>query len=62
MLLLKAICDGYSFPANLDRDPPPADSHWPETQLDSVTNRLIENWSRERLAEVLDELDWKHRA
>lgn len=26
MLLLKAICDGYSFPANLDRDPPPADS------------------------------------
>lgn len=24
--LLKAICDGYSFPTNLDRDPPPADS------------------------------------
>lgn len=24
--LLKAICDGYSFPTNLDKDPPPADS------------------------------------
>jgi ectoine hydroxylase-related dioxygenase (phytanoyl-CoA dioxygenase family) len=23
--LLKAICDGYSFPTNLDKDPPPPD-------------------------------------
>jgi hypothetical protein len=31
--LLKAICDGYSFPTNLDKDPPPPDGVRAEPEL-----------------------------
>ncbi|WVO24628.1 uncharacterized protein IAS62_005996 [Cryptococcus decagattii] len=60
--LLKAICDGYSFPTNLDKDPPPADSHCPETQLDRVTRGVAEKWSGDTLNQALDELAAKRAA
>ncbi|WWC61258.1 uncharacterized protein I303_103839 [Kwoniella dejecticola CBS 10117] len=51
--LLQAICDGYSFPTNLDKDPPPANGHCPPTQLNLVTKALRGSLSASDLAEQL---------
>ncbi|GFZ51340.1 hypothetical protein JCM24511_09100 [Saitozyma sp. JCM 24511] len=52
--LLKAICDGYSFPTNLDKDPPPPDGHCPPTQLDRAFRALESDQTTSQLEEVLE--------
>lgn len=50
--LLAAVADGYSFPTNLDNDPPPPNGHCPPTQLDIA---------RSALGAGVDEADLKDR-
>jgi ectoine hydroxylase-related dioxygenase (phytanoyl-CoA dioxygenase family) len=38
--LLKAICDGYSFPTNLDKDPPPPDDIFAALPSDTAGSRF----------------------
>jgi ectoine hydroxylase-related dioxygenase (phytanoyl-CoA dioxygenase family) len=73
--LAKAVADGYSFPTNLDRDPPPNDGvsslrgvrpadiqHCPPSQLDLVMQGLYDDWSGARLAVELDAYIERHKA
>ncbi|WVW83251.1 hypothetical protein I302_105270 [Kwoniella bestiolae CBS 10118] len=60
--LLQAISDGYSFPTNLDKDPPPADSHCPETQYDRITVGVKERWSMDTLQQNIKQLQDKRAA
>ncbi|WWD10288.1 hypothetical protein V865_008423 [Kwoniella europaea PYCC6329] len=60
--LLQAISDGYSFPTNLDKDPPPANSHCPETQLDRITVGVKEGWTLDTLEKNIKELQDKRIA
>lgn len=47
-----AIADGYSFPTNLDSDPP-IGGNAPETQQDIVKRALSESWDLAKLMETL---------
>lgn len=62
---VQAIADGYSFPTNLDKDPPPASGvrvlinetdkqHCPATQQDLVLLALQEQWPQGRFEAALD--------
>ena len=50
---IAATAAGYSFPTNLDTDPP-IDGLAPETQAALLTRAVAENWTAEALSEALD--------
>ncbi|KAL7418288.1 hypothetical protein Q5752_006744 [Cryptotrichosporon argae] len=52
--VLRAVCDAYSFPTNLDRDPPPASGHCPPTELDRAADALAGGQSVEQLLDAID--------
>jgi ectoine hydroxylase-related dioxygenase (phytanoyl-CoA dioxygenase family) len=49
---IAAVADGYSFPTNLDLDPP-IGGNAPETQQDIVRRAVAEQWTWTRLDEAL---------
>jgi hypothetical protein len=51
---LAASAEGYSFPTNLDRDPP-LGGMAPKTQKQLVLEALRGNWEPEELAKALDQ-------
>ena len=50
-----ATAEGYSFPTNLDTDPP-IGGNAPQTQADILRQALAENWSQAALEAALDAL------
>lgn len=50
---IATVADGYSFPTNLDSDPP-IDGNAPETQQQMLARALEEGWDLARLGEVLN--------
>lgn len=53
--LFAAVADGYSFPTNLDKDPPPPSGHCPPNQLDIARSALSKNQDQATLSNLLDE-------
>lgn len=53
--VLAAAAEGYSFPTNLDRDPP-VGGLAPKTQKAILRDAVVEGWSAQRLSEGLDAL------
>ena len=53
--LIAASAEGYSFPTNLDSDPP-VDGMAPETPQRLVERALADSWSQERFNQALDQL------
>lgn len=51
---IAACAEGYSFPTNLDRDPP-LGGMAPKTQAALLAEALAEDWGPEKLATALDE-------
>jgi hypothetical protein len=49
---IAAIGDGYSFPTNLDSDPP-LGGHAPKTGQQMLQQALDEKWSLEQLQDTL---------
>ncbi|KAL1409119.1 hypothetical protein Q8F55_005946 [Vanrija albida] len=60
--LLEAVCDAYSFPTNLDRDPPPKDGYCPPTMLDAVQGALGRGAGKDEVEALLAELAERRRA
>ncbi|WOO82605.1 uncharacterized protein LOC62_04G006085 [Vanrija pseudolonga] len=60
--LVAACCDGYSFPTNLDKDPPPKDGYCPAPMLDVVRCALGRGANKVEAAELLAQLAEKRRA
>lgn len=58
--IVSVATDGYSFPTNLDTDPP-IDGNSPETQQHLLTRALDENWAWERLKQSLAEYENRRR-
>jgi len=58
---IAACAEGYSFPTNLDTDPP-IGGLAPETQAALVRRALREGWTPETLNEALDAQDARRRA
>jgi ectoine hydroxylase-related dioxygenase (phytanoyl-CoA dioxygenase family) len=56
--LIAASAEGYSFPTNLDRDPP-IGGLAPPSQQDVFRRAMIDGWSTTQLAEALDEHNWR---
>ncbi|MGB0387170.1 MAG: phytanoyl-CoA dioxygenase family protein [Ardenticatenaceae bacterium] len=50
--IIATVADGYSFPTNLDSDPP-VGGNAPETQQQMMSRALEENWSIETLQDTL---------
>lgn len=59
--VVAASAEGYPFPTNLDRDVP-IDRLTPPAQSDIMTTALLELWSSDRFAKVLDEYETRHRS
>jgi ectoine hydroxylase-related dioxygenase (phytanoyl-CoA dioxygenase family) len=57
---LAAAAEGYTFPTNLDLDPP-VDGLAPPSQVDVVWQALQERWSAERLDEALGGYEARRR-
>jgi ectoine hydroxylase-related dioxygenase (phytanoyl-CoA dioxygenase family) len=55
---ISACADGYSFPTNLDRDPP-IGGLAPQTQAALVRQALAEGWEPEALVQALDAQSWR---
>lgn len=55
--LLAAVPDAYSFPTNLDNDPPPPNGHCPPTQKDRVVQGVKEGVDAREMARRIDEYD-----
>jgi len=53
-----ACAEGYSFPTNLDRDPP-VGGLAPETQAQLVLKALAEKWPASAFNEALDKQSWR---
>ena len=53
-----ACAEGYSFPTNLDRDPP-LYGLAPETQAQLMLKALAEKWPAEAFNEALDKQSWR---
>jgi ectoine hydroxylase-related dioxygenase (phytanoyl-CoA dioxygenase family) len=51
-LIVTTVADGYSFPTNLDSDPP-IGGNAPETQQDVLRKALAEGWASGQLSTVL---------
>lgn len=58
---IAAVADGYSFPTNLDSDPP-IGGNAPETQQDIMRKALDNNWSSEELLAALAEYAQRRQA
>ncbi len=58
---IAAAADGYSFPTNLDSDPP-IDGKAPETQQQLLRRALDQSWSLEALCRQLDEYQNRRQA
>ncbi|MFV1442253.1 MULTISPECIES: phytanoyl-CoA dioxygenase family protein [unclassified Phaeobacter] len=58
---IAACAEGYSFPTNLDRDPPTGGLA-PQTQADLLHQALAEGWPPERFNEALAAQDARRRA
>jgi ectoine hydroxylase-related dioxygenase (phytanoyl-CoA dioxygenase family) len=56
-----ACAEGYSFPTNLDRDPP-LHGLAPETQAQLMLKALAEQWSAEAFNEALQMQAWRRLA
>ena len=56
-----ACAEGYSFPTNLDRDPP-IGGLAPETQAQLMLKALAENWPADAFAKALAEQSWRRLA
>jgi ectoine hydroxylase-related dioxygenase (phytanoyl-CoA dioxygenase family) len=59
--VIAVIADGYSFPTNLDVDPP-VDGNAPESQQQLVRRSLDQSLTPQRLSERLDENDSRRNA
>jgi ectoine hydroxylase-related dioxygenase (phytanoyl-CoA dioxygenase family) len=55
---IAACAEGYSFPTNLDRDPP-LGGLAPETQAALMNRALSENWSLEKFSAELEKQNWR---
>jgi ectoine hydroxylase-related dioxygenase (phytanoyl-CoA dioxygenase family) len=53
-----ACAEGYSFPTNLDRDPP-LYGLAPETQAQLMMKALAEGWSADAFSEALEKQSWR---
>jgi ectoine hydroxylase-related dioxygenase (phytanoyl-CoA dioxygenase family) len=53
-----ATAEGYSFPTNLDRDPP-IGGLAPQTQQQLMQKALAESWEPAKFAEALDKHSWR---
>ena len=53
-----ACAEGYSFPTNLDRDPP-IGGLAPKTQAALMQEALTECWEPEAFAKALDNQSWR---
>jgi ectoine hydroxylase-related dioxygenase (phytanoyl-CoA dioxygenase family) len=51
--VVAACAEGYSFPTNLDRDPP-IGGLAPETQAQLMLKALVEKWPADAFNEALD--------
>ncbi|GMK59273.1 hypothetical protein CspeluHIS016_0702880 [Cutaneotrichosporon spelunceum] len=60
--LLAAVPDAYSFPTNLDNDPPPAGGHCPPTQAERVARGLEEGVDADEMGRQIDAYDAMRRA
>ncbi|BEJ12603.1 hypothetical protein CspHIS471_0210630 [Cutaneotrichosporon sp. HIS471] len=60
--LLAAVPDAYSFPTNLDRDPPPVGGHCPPTQKERVAKGLEEGVDAVEMGRRIDAYDEMRRA
>ena len=58
--LLNNTCEGYSFPTNLDTDPP-LEGMAPQTQKQLITQALTEGWSKEKFSVALQNHTLKRR-
>jgi ectoine hydroxylase-related dioxygenase (phytanoyl-CoA dioxygenase family) len=58
---IAASCEGYSFPTNLDRDPP-VGGLAPQTQQDLFADALTTDMSTETFGDHLDAMDENQRA
>jgi ectoine hydroxylase-related dioxygenase (phytanoyl-CoA dioxygenase family) len=56
-----ACAEGYSFPTNLDRDPP-IGGLAPETQAQLMLKALAENWTVDAFEKALAEQSWRRLA
>jgi ectoine hydroxylase-related dioxygenase (phytanoyl-CoA dioxygenase family) len=56
---IAACAEGYSFPTNLDRDPP-IGGLAPETQAALFQRALAEGWPQEKFETELDQQNWRH--
>jgi len=56
-----ACAEGYSFPTNLDRDPP-IGGLAPETQAQLMLKALAEDWAPEAFDKALSEQSWRRLA
>jgi ectoine hydroxylase-related dioxygenase (phytanoyl-CoA dioxygenase family) len=56
-----ACAEGYSFPTNLDRDPP-LYGLAPETQAQLMLKALGEKWPADKFSEALDKHAWRRLA
>ncbi|RFU24678.1 hypothetical protein B7463_g11662, partial [Scytalidium lignicola] len=53
---VQAVAEGYPFPTNLDRRPPAPSGMAPESEQELIMRGLKEQWSREKVVEVLKQL------
>jgi ectoine hydroxylase-related dioxygenase (phytanoyl-CoA dioxygenase family) len=53
-----ACAEGYSFPTNLDRDPP-IGGLAPQSQQALMIQALAENWEPERFNKALETWSWR---
>ncbi|HEY3145169.1 MAG TPA: phytanoyl-CoA dioxygenase family protein [Dongiaceae bacterium] len=58
---IAACAEGYSFPTNLDRDPP-LYGLAPETQAQLMLKALGEKWPADKFREALDQQAWRRLA
>ena len=58
---IAACAEGYSFPTNLDRDPP-LDGLAPQTQAQLMLKALAEKWPADAFNDALEKQAWRHLA
>ncbi|MFT5706970.1 MAG: ectoine hydroxylase-related dioxygenase (phytanoyl-CoA dioxygenase family) [Oceanospirillaceae bacterium] len=60
--IISASCDGYSFPSNLDTDPPNSNSMAPQTAAQLTIQALQENWPVDKYQTALNEQQLKRQS
>ena len=59
--VIAALAEGYSFPTNLDSDPPTSGTA-PRSQASYLSEALDDSWSMEKLLATLNNLDQRRKA